>query len=73
MAGTYLVAALVGKSLVQAEVIHGSTRYRLLETVRHYAAERLALRAPGSHAPASPTAIITSPWSRPPPSAARPG
>ena len=45
-----LVAALVGKSLVQAEVIHGSTRYRLLETVRHYAAERLALRAgPGSH------------------------
>ena len=40
-----LVAALVGKSLVQAEAIHGSTRYRLLETVRHYAAERLALRA----------------------------
>ena len=39
-----LLAALVGKSLVQAEVIHGSTRYRLLETVRHYAAERLALR-----------------------------
>jgi predicted ATPase/class 3 adenylate cyclase/DNA-binding CsgD family transcriptional regulator len=39
-----LVAALVGKSLVQAEVIHGSTRYRLLETVRHYAAERLAQR-----------------------------
>jgi len=26
-------------------VIHGSTRYRLLETIRHYAAERLALRA----------------------------
>ena len=40
-----LLAALVGKSLVQAEVIRGSTRYRLLETVRHYAAERLALRA----------------------------
>jgi predicted ATPase/class 3 adenylate cyclase/DNA-binding CsgD family transcriptional regulator len=40
-----LLAALVGKSLVQAEVIHGSTRYRLLETIRHYAAERLALRA----------------------------
>jgi predicted ATPase/class 3 adenylate cyclase/DNA-binding CsgD family transcriptional regulator len=39
-----LVAALVGKSLVQAEVIHGGTRYRLLETVRHYAAERLAQR-----------------------------
>ena len=40
-----LLAALVGKSLVQAEVIHGSTRYRLLETIRHYASERLALRA----------------------------
>jgi predicted ATPase/DNA-binding NarL/FixJ family response regulator len=40
-----LLAALVGKSLVQAEVINGSTRYRLLETIRHYAAERLALRA----------------------------
>ena len=38
-----LLAALVGKSLVQAEVSHGSTRYRLLETVRHYAAERLAV------------------------------
>jgi predicted ATPase/class 3 adenylate cyclase/DNA-binding CsgD family transcriptional regulator len=42
-----LLAALVGKSLVQADVILGSTRYRLLETVRHYAAERLAQR-PGS-------------------------
>ena len=39
-----LLAALVGKSLVQAEVIHGSTRYRLLETIRHYAAERLTQR-----------------------------
>jgi predicted ATPase/class 3 adenylate cyclase/DNA-binding CsgD family transcriptional regulator len=40
-----LLAALVGKSLVQAEVTRGATRYRLLETIRHYAAERLALRA----------------------------
>ncbi|MGH3188036.1 MAG: LuxR C-terminal-related transcriptional regulator [Streptosporangiaceae bacterium] len=40
-----LLAVLVGKSLVQAEVIGGSTRYRSLETIRHYAAERLALRA----------------------------
>jgi predicted ATPase/class 3 adenylate cyclase/DNA-binding CsgD family transcriptional regulator len=39
-----LLASLVSKSLVQAEVIHGATRYRLLETVRHYAAERLAQR-----------------------------
>ena len=42
-----LLAALVNKSLVQAEDFHGSTRYRLLETVRQYAAERLAQR-PGS-------------------------
>jgi predicted ATPase/class 3 adenylate cyclase/DNA-binding CsgD family transcriptional regulator len=41
------LAALVDKSLVLAEEIQGSTRYRLLETVRHYAAERLA-RRPGS-------------------------
>jgi predicted ATPase/class 3 adenylate cyclase/DNA-binding CsgD family transcriptional regulator len=39
------LAALVGKSLVQAEETDGSTRYRLLETVRQYAAERLAVRA----------------------------
>jgi predicted ATPase/class 3 adenylate cyclase/DNA-binding CsgD family transcriptional regulator len=40
-----LLAALAAKSLVQAEMTHGPTYYRLLETVRHYAAERLALRA----------------------------
>ena len=39
------LAALVDKSLVQAEEGHdGLTRYRLLETVRDYAAERLAGR-----------------------------
>ena len=41
------LAALVDKSLVLAEESRGSTRYRLLETVRAYAAERLAQR-PGS-------------------------
>jgi DNA-binding CsgD family transcriptional regulator len=41
------VSALVDKSLVQADETRGSTRYRLLETVRHYAAEHLALR-PGA-------------------------
>jgi non-specific serine/threonine protein kinase len=41
------LAALIDKSLVQAEDIGGSTRYRLLETVRQYGAERLALR-PGA-------------------------
>ena len=39
------LAALVDKSLVQAEEVDGSTRYRLLETVRQYAAERLVRRA----------------------------
>jgi len=41
------LAALVDKSLVQADETRGTTRYRLLETVRHYAAERLA-QWPGS-------------------------
>ena len=39
------LTALVNKSLVQADDMHGSTRYRLLETVRQYAAERLAQRS----------------------------
>jgi predicted ATPase/class 3 adenylate cyclase/DNA-binding CsgD family transcriptional regulator/tetratricopeptide (TPR) repeat protein len=39
------LAALTGKSLVQADESQDSTRYRLLETVRHYAAEHLAQRA----------------------------
>ena len=38
------LAALVDKSLVQAEEVDGWTRYRLLETVRQYAAEHLARR-----------------------------
>jgi predicted ATPase/class 3 adenylate cyclase/DNA-binding CsgD family transcriptional regulator len=41
------LSALVDKSLVQADEARGSTRYRLLETVRHYATERLASR-PGA-------------------------
>ena len=45
-----LLAALVDKSLVQADESRGSIRYRLLETVRAYTAERLALRgSPGQH------------------------
>jgi hypothetical protein len=36
--------ALVAKSLVSAADVEGVTRYQLLETVRHYAAERLAER-----------------------------
>ena len=37
-----LLSCLVDKSLVVAEHGHGATRYRLLETMRHYARERLA-------------------------------
>ncbi|HUA96508.1 MAG TPA: adenylate/guanylate cyclase domain-containing protein [Acidimicrobiales bacterium] len=36
-----LLARLVEKSLVVAEGVSGETRYRLLETMRHYARERL--------------------------------
>jgi predicted ATPase/class 3 adenylate cyclase/DNA-binding CsgD family transcriptional regulator len=36
-----LLSLLVDKSLVVAETTSGRTRYRLLETVRHYAAEKL--------------------------------
>jgi non-specific serine/threonine protein kinase len=36
------LAALVDKSLVQTDTVGGSTRYRLLESVRDYAAEQLA-------------------------------
>jgi predicted ATPase/DNA-binding CsgD family transcriptional regulator len=42
-----LVASLVDKSLVQLEPGDSSVRYRLLDTVRHYAARRLAEDAPG--------------------------
>jgi predicted ATPase/DNA-binding CsgD family transcriptional regulator/tetratricopeptide (TPR) repeat protein len=41
------LSALVDKSLVQADEARGSTRYRLLETIRQYAAEHLASR-PGA-------------------------
>jgi predicted ATPase/class 3 adenylate cyclase len=36
-----LLAQLVDKSLVVAEERHGATRYRMLETIRQYAQERL--------------------------------
>ena len=37
------VTALTTKSLVQSDDASGATRYRLLETVRHYAADQLML------------------------------
>jgi predicted ATPase/class 3 adenylate cyclase/DNA-binding CsgD family transcriptional regulator/Flp pilus assembly protein TadD len=40
-----VLTALVGKSLVQADEADGTSRYRLLETVRLYGAERLATQA----------------------------
>ena len=42
-----LLALLVDKSLVIAESVGGRTRYRLLETMRQYALERLAESAEG--------------------------
>ncbi len=39
---TVLLASLVDKSLVIADTSTATVRYRLLETIRHYAAERLA-------------------------------
>ena len=41
-AGLEIIDLLVSKSLVVADAVGGGTRYRLLETVRQYAAERLA-------------------------------
>jgi predicted ATPase len=35
--------ALIEASLVQAQVVAGETRFTLLETIREYALERLAL------------------------------
>jgi predicted ATPase len=40
-AGLEVIDRLVSKSLVVADAVGGGTRYRLLETVRQYAAERL--------------------------------
>ena len=40
-----LTAALVEKSLVQADLARSPPRYRMLDTTRHYAAERLQPRA----------------------------
>jgi len=37
-----VIDRLAGKSLVAAELAEDGTRYRLLDTVRHYAADRLA-------------------------------
>ena len=47
-----LLARLVDKSLVQAEELDGATRYRLLETMRQYARDRL-LDAPRGDATAA--------------------
>ncbi len=64
------LAALVDKSLVQAEEMHGSTRYRLLETVRRCAMPSTpASTAQHWRAASQPrpcTAITTWLWSRPP-------
>ena len=43
-----LLLSLVEKSLVHADLAGGETRYRLLESTRHYASEKLG-RAPDMH------------------------
>ena len=43
-----LLTSLADKSLLAAEEHNGATRYRLLETVRQYARERLAERGEGT-------------------------
>ena len=45
-----LVDRLASKSLVVAETAGGQTRYRLLETIRQYAADRLAETGDAGHA-----------------------
>ena len=42
LAALEVIDRLAGKSLVAAEPAEDGTRYRLLDTVRHYAADRLA-------------------------------
>ena len=49
-----LITLLVDKSLVLAEHTGGATRYRLLETVRQYALEKLAQRPTPSAGPSRP-------------------
>jgi predicted ATPase/class 3 adenylate cyclase len=50
---TGLLGSLVDKSLVVAELIDGAFRYRLLETIRQFAAERLAQAGPDEAAAAA--------------------
>jgi predicted ATPase len=51
---------LIDKSLVVAEDRHGRTRYRLLETVRQYALEKLGESGEAHDVPG--TATTTPPW-----------
>ena len=61
------LGALVDKSLVQFDRTGAGTgRYRLLETVRQYAAGQLDARARRSAPPGSRTVITTWPWPRRP-------
>ena len=63
------LGALVDKSLVQFDDAGaGPGRYRLLETVRQYAAGQLDAQGPAAaELPGPSTAITTWPWPRRPP------
>ena len=55
------VDPLAGKSLVVAETAAGETRYRLLETIRQYAADRLAETGRGRAGPAAARRGVPAP------------
>ncbi len=61
LAALELIDRLAGKSLVAAESVGDGTRYRLLDTVRHYAADRLA-EVGGVEAARSGTPPRSSAW-----------
>ena len=74
---TGLLGSLVDKSLVVAEPAGGALRYRLLETIRQFAAERLAEAGDGEAAAAAAAHCAHYPVRRrdggPAPDRARPG
>ena len=58
-----LLTLIIDKSLVVAENAGGGTRYRLMETVRQYALEKLASPVRPTMS-ATATATTTQPWRR---------
>ena len=62
---TGLLGSLVDKSLVQSEPAGGAVRYRLLETIREFAADRLTGAGDGAAGDgAAPATVRPPPWPR---------